>query len=422
MKQYRIISLILLLLLSLTACGKKKGEAGQKNVGGQPGAKGANDKGFYCSAFLGSGFATENFVLYHNNKGRLQVFDVTSGTDIVYCFDPGCEHNQTLRDFRNNEVIRQGCISYEISSKPVMMKGDNLFFLSDSGEVWQSDHQGGNRKLIGQIPTYMAYGSGDVFFSNDVLFDCYFTDQEIIELKDEDGNSQWVVGNLKDKSSCSIVRVNLFDGVCREIFSVEEYNARISNRDIRGDHLYFQYFYLDCPYVGPDLETYGRDISIPKGLTAENYWEEMPKHQWMDIYDYNIKSDELRVILKGLPSDTTVFCKDFFAVADRGGSTKLYRYDGELFHTLPFRMHKGIRSDSNLVCIGETPEEYMMIDENTGEVLKKTTVRYTDFLPEVIIGGSCYGLKNNSGVGYLQAEEFWSGNISRAVMFKVEEE
>ncbi len=424
MKRYRIVAFILILVMSLTACGKKAGETGQENDAGQPSAANATgNAGFYCSSFLGNnGFATENFALYHSNHGRLQIFDVATGTDIVYCFDAGCEHKQAKRDPMTGEKITQGCIAYEISSNPVMMKGDNLYFLTETGEVMQSDRQGENRKLIGRVPPYMAYGFGDVFFSEDALFEYYVTDQEIVEVKDEDGNSQWMVGDFKDKSTCIIERVSLTDGSAKEIFSVEEYNARISERDIRGDHLYFVYFYLDCPFIGPNLETYGLDIAIPEWLTVENYWEEMPKHQWIDIYDYNIKTDELRVILKGVPAEPAIFCKDFFAVADRDGTTKLYRYDGELFRTLPFKMHKGVRSDSGLVCVGETQEEYLLIDENTGETLKKTTVPYSSFLPEVIIGGSCYGMKDGRGEGYLPADAFWAGDTSKAVAFKYEEE
>ena len=419
----RIIGILILLCLILTACDKPREEAEKPDsvIPGNGGTNGAKtDSGFYCSLFLGNGFMTEEYALYHNNHSRLQIFDVASKTDLIYCFDPACEHEHSVRDWKTGEVIKKGCIAYDISSKPVMIQGDNLYFLSDENEVWRSDRQGENRKLIAKIPPYIPWGSGEVFFSKDTLFDCYFTDQEMFEVKDENGESQWMIGDFKDKSTCGILRVDLKDGTCKEVFSVEEYNARVSEYDIRGDHLYFTYFYMDCPYVGPNLETNRPDDQIPEGLTVENYWEEMPKHQWICIYDYNISTGELHEVLKDLPAEVVSYCNGFFAVPERSGTTGLYRYDGERIRTLDFKMKKGVRCDSGLVCIGEKEEEYLLIDENTGEVVKRTVVPYDGFLPAVILGNSVYGTMQGEkayGTGYMSAEDFWKGDITNAVAF-----
>ena len=39
---------------------------------------------FVCDLFVGNGFLTEDYALYHGNQRRLQMFDVASETDIIF--------------------------------------------------------------------------------------------------------------------------------------------------------------------------------------------------------------------------------------------------------------------------------------------------------------------------------------------------
>lgn len=375
---------------------------------------------FVCDEFVGRGFLTEDYALYHANQLRLQMFDVASGTDIVFCFDPSCTHDSPQASV-SGQVIKPGCVAYDFSPETVMISGEYCYFLTDTGEVWRSDLQGQNRKMIGAIPAYIV--PSVVFFSEDSLFVTYANAFELIEVKDEKGNSRWTFGDTKDTRTCGLLRVNLADGELTEIFQREEYNAGILNYDIRGDHLYFLYYRLDIPYIGPDLETNGPTTEIPEGLTTENYWEEMPKHMWVDIFDYNLATGELQTVLSNQQPDTVCFCNGFFAMSNKGGTTGLYRYNGSKFRELPFVMTKGVRSDDHLVCVGDIPGEYMLIDEETGEVLKRTTIPNNRFVPNVIIGKSCYGTATdddgNQGAGYLSANDFWDGNMANVVKFNV---
>lgn len=414
----RLLLLISVLGICLLGCGKK--EPGSDSLSEQDKGKEAS---FVCSRTVGDGFLTENFALYHNNHGRLQIFDAASKKDIVYCFDPGCEH-KPARWSHTGELLSEGCISYEFSDMPVMLQGEKCYFLNDRGEVYVSDRQGENRRLLARIPGYIIIPDM-VMFSQEYMFITYTNPYEMIPRKNEDGSDEWIVGNIKDMETCGIISVDLKNGAISELFHVEAYNARIAKADIRAGHLYFEYFYLDIPYVGPDLETYGPSGMVPEWLTVENYWDEMPKHQWMDLYDYDMQRSSLHTILSKKQSATVVFGEAFFAVVEGDSQTDLYRYDGTRFRQLDFAVKISVRSDKGLVCDSTAePGVYRLIDVDTGAVLKqaKVSIPYSVFNPSCIIGESCYGVASCSkglGAGYLSADDFWNGRYENSVVFDV---
>ena len=419
MKRITILLCAFLLMFSCASCRKQSKKSGTENEMEKISSERSKD--FYS---FDRCFVTESFALYHDNQGRLQIFDVDSKTDIVYCFDAGCEHQQTKRDSITNEILQKGCISYEISSDCVMLREDGMFFLQDNGQVIRADRQGENRRVIATIPFYKL-GFRDVIFSSDMMFISYYTDDKFEEIKDENGQTRWIAsGELSDTRECGIYGISLTDGTVKELFRAEAYNAMISDTYIRDGHLYFVLFYLDIPPIGPNMETYGRNVDIPEGLTVENYWEEMPKHYWMDIYDYNLTTGELRPILEKCRNGTMTFCRDCFAIAEPDGTTGLYRYSGERFRELPFRIGKGIRSDSGLVCCDENAmDEYLLIDESTGEIKKRVKISSGKFMARVIIGNSCYGSVNGTkgwGLGFISSEDFWNGKIENAIPFNVQ--
>lgn len=401
-----ILAILFLLCALVTACGK-----GNKTTEKEPVS---SEESYVCAAFLRQSFLTERFALYHDSDFQLRYFDTESGTDIVFCFDPSCDHEPEKRS-RTGELLQKGCVSYSFSSYPVMIRGEYCFFFDqETGEVIRSDRQGENRKVIGKIPQYILPYS--VFFSGDTIFVTYANSYEMIETKDNNGETLWIVGDAKPKRSCGIVQINLESGAYAEILDTEDYAAVIEQYDIRGDHLYFTRAYYDIPYISPNLETADPSL-IPEGMTVENYYEELPKHAWMDVYDYTISTGELRVVLQNLHYGTTELCRDFFAV-EEGNVTGLYRYRGERFRELDFPMKKGIRSDSGLVC--RKGSDTVLIDENTGEIVKTSTVPGDTFVVEDILGNSCYGfLKAGDGwtPGYLSAEDFWNSNTANVVAF-----
>ena len=379
------------------------------------------DKGFDCDYYMRNGFLTEDMALYHDLNERLMVYDVKSGKDLVFCFDPGCEHERGQKS-RNGEVIKKGCIAYEFYTDTVMLQGDNCYFMDRfTGEVYSSDLQGENRRLLGRIPTYVQ--ANNVFFSKDALFATYATQYEMIEIKSEGGELQWVVGEKQAMDTCGLVRFDLKDGTFTEIFREQGYNAMVSQRDIRGEHLYFQYSYTDLPYMAPDGNMFGFERPEEfKDLSVEEYIAERYSRYKMRIYDYDIATGELVTILDNEPIINVCFCKNFFATAVSGsGKTKLYRYNGECFRELDYTMTRGIRSDEHLICLfEETVADCLMIDETTGEELKRVSIPQNTIFPYAIIGESCYGSvykDGTSGSGYISAEDFWKGDFSKAVAF-----
>ena len=377
---------------------------------------------FVCAEFVGRGFLTEEYALYHDNHGCLRIFNVASKQDLVYCFDPGCEHEPTKRSI-TGDIIKEGCIAFDFSSYPVLIRGENCFFLRE-GEIVKSDHHGANRVTIGRIPAFIL-SPDKVFYSKDSLYFTYSIGYEMTEVKNDDGDSRWVFGDRKDTDTCGLVRIDLSDGKVTEVIQFEEYDSMIFDYDIRGDHLFFDFFYADTPYVSSNLETFGPSGTIPEGLTKENYSTEWPKHLWMDVYDYNMVTGELRLVLKGKRAGTVEFCDSFFAFSEElGNVTELYRYDGENFRQLDFSMGKGIRTDQHLVCNpADARDVYMEIDENTGEIIRKTILPIAKVVPEAFVGESCYCILSGEGswrCGYIASEDFWNGEYKKAIPFQTE--
>lgn len=369
---------------------------------------------FVCDEWMGTGFLTEDYVLYHDYDGRLRIFDVASKRDLVYCFDPGCEH-------KKSKEIGEGCISYNFSSMMVMIHNDNMFFLDYNGDVVCSDLQGQNRRVIGKYPSYIP---GRFFsFSEKDMFSTYFTAYELLEVEDKEGETQWIYGEEKEKETAGVIRVNLSDGKVTEIFQREDYNAKVFYTGNRGEHLYFAYVYSEIPYMSPDGQTTKPIPEELKGLSVEEYLAEFERRYFMDIYDYDICSDEVNLIIKSLRPGQVSFYPDFFTVCDiEYNKTTLYRYTGNQLQEL-----NGVQVFSNYSDthpVGTCDGEIQMIDENTGEVLKRLDATKPGALyPKDFIGNSCFGYTIEEGeisYFYISAQDYWNGEFEKAVRYNVE--
>lgn len=409
----KICLLLLGICLTFIACGKK--DEKRKPVTED------NESDFLCDYATSNGFFTEDYALYYSNHGRLQFFDVATKSDVVFCFDPACQHKMAIS--RKGVVIEKGCIAYEYSAgAPVMLRDDKCVFLQDNGEVYTSDRSGENRRLIGSLPSYII-DKKSVCFSENALFMCYDNPYELLEVKDSNGNSSVVLGEQKETRTCGIFLVDLTDGGCTEIFHRDNYEAIVGLYEVQGTHLYFQYSESDCPYT--DFVIYESEGSSDE-VFSDYDWKEAEKHQWTEIYDYDISTGELKCILPRQQYGTAVFCKDFFAIGEQG-TTGLYRYNGERFRQLGFEIAVGVRTNSNrLVCKGkDNTDEYRLIDENTGAVLQSVAVPSGEMMANVIIGNSVYGnvlTPDGYAAGYISEDDFWAGNFCNAVPFHQFEE
>ena len=436
----RSVMMLLAICIMLFACKQNDpeptGEAGTEPKSGaetvasstpssastteDPNQRPADAEPFVCEwSSARDSFLTEDYILYHDNHGRVQIFDTKTKKDLVYCFDPGCEHKIAKRSM-TGEILEPGCIAYELSSKTVMIWDDKLYFVADK-EVRVSDRQGLNQRVIGKIPGYVT--GYDIFFMKDKLFLIWGTQNELIEVKDDNGESRWIMGEQKEKETTGILCFDLNEKTWTKIFEAEDFQSYLSQYDIRGDHMRFAYWYWGLPYMDMNGETYGRKIPEEyTNLTPDEYRAEMDRQCWVDIYDYNSVTGELKAALKQkhLPAGRIAMCKDFFALPE-DGETVFYRYDGEVFNRIEGAFVLNAWSDSHLVCSMENdPTNYVLIDETTGEILKKTAKPITPgtLYPAAIIGNSCYGSLTVDGlwsIGYISTADFWNGDLTNAV-------
>ena len=430
-KLMKKIIIVLSLVLLFTACGKnnntipstgdantEKNETFTATETTAADTPSINDSlWFECSMSCDNSFLTKDYALYHDRHGRLQIFDVATKKDLVYCFDPGCEHKETKRSM-TGEVLEQGCIAYEISRFPVMIKEDHLYFLNDSNEICVSDRQGENRKVIAKIPGYI-FEPYNVYFSENAIFVDYSTQYEMIEVKDNNGESRWGIGETKQKKTGGVVSVDFTTGKVTEIFRREDYSAYVAKGVVCGEHVYIYYSYNDLPYVSPMGDANGFPLDeILNGMTVEEYVAEYPKHTWTDIYDYNTSTGEIKFFMEHQKDISLFFSDDFYAYNKAGENGAFYRYNGEKMLQLDFSIKGAFRTDKGFVFTNVTErEEYWLINDDTGEVVKKVKMPFAKFLPSCFIGDCVYGLINGSAYGYLSAEDFWNRRPENAIKF-----
>ena len=296
----RWVFVLLSLSMLLISCKKKDDQQTAETITVE--ASSANEGEKFVTRWGSDDFYTEDFALYHTDHGRLQIFDVASKSDRVFCFDPGCEHDK----YRKVEVspdgietvVEEGCMARNISSYTVMVQGDHLCFVKYTGDVIQSDLQGKNRKVIATIPPYSPVQR--IIYYKDAIFGDYSTSYEILEIEGENGEPDWIYGEMKEKDTVGIARANLNDGMSSEIFKREDYSAGVYYLTIRGTHLYFAYTYSEMQYMAPDGQMWRPMQEEWKDLSVEEYLEERKKRSWMEIYDYDIDSGEVRCVMNGL--------------------------------------------------------------------------------------------------------------------------
>ncbi|MBR6366465.1 MAG: hypothetical protein IKS10_10290 [Lachnospiraceae bacterium] len=424
----RWVFVLLSLSMLLISCKKKDDQQTAETITVE--ASSANEGEKFVTQWGSDDFYTEDFALYHTDHGRLQIFDVASKSDRVFCFDPGCEHDKHRKVEVSPDgietVVEEGCMARNISSYTVMVQGDHLCFVKYTGDVIQSDLQGKNRKVIATIPPYSPVQR--IIYYKDAIFGDYSTSYEILEIEGENGEPDWIYGEMKEKDTVGIARANLNDGMSSEIFKREDYSAGLYYLTVRGTHLYFAYTYSEMQYMAPDGQMWRPMQEEWKDLSVEEYLEEREKRSWMEIYDYDIDSGEVRCVMNGLRQGRVVFCNGFFAVQPGlpgdGNKTILYRYTGEAFRELEGFILSQVYCDRHLV--GLCDGEYQMIDEDTGEVLKR--VRNPDnpcFYPKVFIGKSCYGGVVGedwiSTSAYISSEDFWNGKFENVILMNDKE-
>ena len=425
-KQLLLRTIVLIALLLFTGCGKnsgKKEEEQQEQV-----VKTGSHEVVYCDEHFGQATLTEDAAYFHatqNYRGQIRLFSAETKTDIPYCFDPGCEHKPS-KISGEGKVLEPGCISFEFSSYPLCVTENACYFLDDDGCLWRADQQGSSRKLICRVSDYLRVPS-DVFFGDDSVFLIYYNQYEWIEVKDENGDNRLVIGEQRDKPESGLVRISLETGEETVIFRDEGYNASLFHYDVYGDHVYFSFVYQDIPYVSPyqgeDFDPSDPNASLSVDWAAEN--EKYTGHRFIDIYDYDIRTKELRTVLFKQHGGNAFFARDcFIKDDDRTGEYELYRYTGEFIRKLPYAAFPRVPhyNGDGLLTGGEKPGEYCLVDIETGEILRKTILP-VGFTLYAVVGESCYGYYDGGKkmhAVWLSLTDFWNGDFSKAVALSEE--
>jgi len=442
-KTFRPILLLVLATLLLAGCGNgKNGTPGQGTPGngtgpdngptGVPGGDVTEDEEYkkrlhvFNDIFSGGGtFAEDWAFLTARNGGGARYFDVASRTDVLYCFDPSCEHKGPTWSAAQKTVVNDNCPAYNLGNMDFSLREDCGYYFEWPNMV-KTDRQGMNQKVIGTADEPM-----DFYYAELYTEDHWFTSTTICyehtKVQDADGTERWVMGDRLEKQIAGIYMMSLKDGKGKFIFkNGEDYSSSTTSIYVYDGHLYFTHHSWDLPFD---------QLPHPKedGSDWEEFALEQGKHVRVAIYDYNIATDELTKIWERDGKDEYVgeirFGNGFIlqaANATLGVPAALYNLKGEFIRELPF-------AAGELVCTDGTPifqvwadgrYTYIMYDVEKDQILRQTSFGESGFVLHIAAGKSYYGLVNGAwedGMhrAYISEEDFWNNNLENKVVFHV---
>ncbi|MBR5712976.1 MAG: hypothetical protein IKX54_05205 [Lachnospiraceae bacterium] len=436
-KRFLIILIVGVLCVLLCACGGggKNGSNGNdssdgknSSVGGEndqqlPGGESKKTRAFYDPFAFGMMMTETYAFIPAKNECGARYFDVASRTDVLFCFEPNCEHIGWRMDVKGN-WYGDHCASRSLGSGAFFLADDCGYYFSWP-ELIRTDRQGLNQKTVAKFGEPLDFQLFELYTEED-----YFTSvrlsYEHIPVDEADGSVSWIQGDRLEKEASGIVRISLSDGSGSFIFKdSDHYNASVVDLYAYQNHLYFCNHYLDVPFE--TLVQYNDDASN---------WEEVVldqrKHSHMELYDYDIASGELHMILRrdGDRGDRIAdfrFGDGYFletrdTLTGEGG--RLYTLSGEIIRDLPWAV--GDRAATDGTPIFKTWDsgvtKYRMYDIEKNEVLRELDVPDGTFNLNVAVGNSYYGLAAVSGsdgyqAAYIAAEDFWNGAFDRLVVF-----
>lgn len=240
-----------------------------------------------------------------------------------------------------------------------------------------------------------------------VLF-FYLLFRRLFETQDYGDDTEYILGEPLDKRIVGILGVSLKDGKQINVYNASDlYDLTIHNLSEYDNHLYFTCTGLDVPYNSlPDIEK-----------NPNVYFEALEKHGYNRIYDYDIATGELRMILSLQGQVGFDFCEGYavhLSKSDEAG--ELYDLTGKKVCELPFAVSRVVRSRNDLIVqfFKDGISTYYMYDFETNRIIRDTEVRSEEIYLLGIVGESCYGLQNGQ-LCYISADDFWNGRFSNAV-------
>ena len=395
MKRYRKFEVVMIgiICIFLSACGKKKKAEEQMNTD-------------VLFPYDGATYS-ENYVLYTKSgkDGCLWFFDVATKSAGPYCFDPSCEHKRAVYDDMNGIKIEEGCLAYEIDRTPFPC-GEYLYYYQEYPlRLYRTNRQGNNRELIAEPDG--PYGNiFRVYYTDEALYLGYTIEYEYTQVETNSGKKEWRAGKLRDKREAGILRIS-YDGKTDVIYQSDEYYTML----VAEIHYYDGK--LRFLVQGEDRPHVNLDIMAPdfKEQLAEDR-----KHQVTEAYEYTISTKELKKTFQFHPYTVSYFFDEMYGVLDDSGRLILYNYDGDKVAESEIAPMDVVTSDHGIIGVDKTTQEYVMLDEKTGKVLKRTPLIWEDMSLFAVVGDSYYGYVQNSRA-YISAEDYWAGNKEGIVIF-----
>lgn len=374
-----------------------------------------NENVIYAQINAFGGTYTERYALFcENPNGRvfLHAFNVETKTSSIYCFDPGCEHKPTERDLVTGEPLSTPCMAEELGGHLVSLREDCSYFF-DYPNLIRADIEGKNQHIIGKL-NLPIYSPAEELFTKDCYFMRYMLTNELIEQKDDNGESEWIYGDILEKRKVGIIRMDLADGKTQEIFADNDlYEMYINFMVEYDDHLYFLCSGIDVPYD-----------TLPNGFEDWNAFNEaINQHSHMRLYDYDIKREELAVLFSEDHNFGCGVTRGYIVKQSlEGNKWELYDTSAHYICELPFAVEDVIKSDQKIIVeahmdVNDKVRRYYMYDPEERKILR--SVEIEDMALVVAVGDSYYCrriLNGKNCIYYISAEDFWNGNTDQRVI------
>ena len=345
----RIICLISVICIALTACGKG---------GGKNDSDAANIQNVALDFTCTESF-TDSGIVYQNDEGILHFFDVESGYDTALCSKANCKHNGV--SLGNPKSDCDGYVE-GLGASCEAIYGGKLYFLytpesDDRGyagfgikRLCRADTDGTNRKIIAELDnaqmiTGACYGEGYLAVAYKNTFD-------------ENGNSLPVMS-----AYVSVIDLETGNMTSQKIEGCE---TNIRKLCIENGKVYF-----DCTYLKSELKT-------DSFKNDEDMQDFINKNICCDIYEMSIDNGDMKKTYSSSGS-----CSDIghgYAVVNKdspviielssGKTTELdEKYKDCIFNTL----------SEGILIYDYAGGEYSLYDTGKNElksVLKKTQENY----------------------------------------------
>ncbi|MBE5947523.1 MAG: hypothetical protein E7261_00695 [Lachnospiraceae bacterium] len=266
---------------------------------------------------------TEEGLFYMANDQLLHYVTVSTGEDMIYCFDPICKHEPVSSDNPDSSCMAAG---YVDKTRIAYHNSFVYFFVSDlfKHKIYKMDISSGVRELVTELPFDCEINC--IVFEEDYV---YYT--AVIREEEEDG--------INLKRTYDMVEVNLKDGKYRMITKLGEkigcnnflFDVFEQTLFVRTSGNYEYHFYVI------DLES----LDIKYELNNEEY----KQRSFHGVYD----------------------CESYYYAANDGKEFGIYNITTGATNVL---WEKGLERESLSICYGAGGKMYYSLYNSETKTIK----------------------------------------------------